>query len=115
MRSRPDLSLKEMALRLKRSYAWAKKWAKRLATAPADDAEILHSRSRARQTPHAEWNPLVVRRSEHFRQAPPRASSGPLAQRLFSPTSRVMSTSNVLRVLFLVPLAPSGKSSNAWG
>src|SRR6266849_762349 len=69
--SRPDLSLKQMAAILKRSYAWTKKWARRLATAPPDDVEILHSRSRARTTLPPDWNPLVLRRIEHIRQIPP--------------------------------------------
>jgi transposase InsO family protein len=71
IQSRPDLSLKQMAVRLKRSYAWAKKWARRLATAPPDDVEILHSRSRARKTPSPDWDPLVLRRIEQIRQIPP--------------------------------------------
>ncbi len=71
IQSRPDLSLKQMAVRLKRSYAWAKKGAKRLATAPPDDMEILHSRSRARKTPFPEWNPLVLRCIEQIRHIPP--------------------------------------------
>lgn len=61
--SRPDLSLKEIARRLHRSYSWAKDWAKRLATAPASDLEVLHSRSRARHTPSQDWDPMVLRRS----------------------------------------------------
>lgn len=71
IQSRPDLSLKQMAARLKRSYAWAKKWARRLATAPPDDVEILSSHSRARKTPFPEWDPLVLRRIEQMRLIPP--------------------------------------------
>jgi transposase InsO family protein len=71
MQSRPDLSLKQMAALLGRSYAWAKKWARRLATAPPDDVEILRSRSRARKTPPPDWDPLVLRRVEQIRQFPP--------------------------------------------
>ncbi len=71
MHSRPELSLKQMAEQLKRSYAWAKKWAKRFLSAPVDDVEILHSRSRARQTPFPGWHPQVWRCVEQIRQIPP--------------------------------------------
>lgn len=71
LHSRPDLSLKEIARRLNRSYRWAKDWAKRLATAPPDDLEVLRSRSRARHTPPEDWNPLVLRRLEQIRLHPP--------------------------------------------
>jgi len=71
LHARPDLSLKEIARRLKRSYAWAKEWAKRLAAAPVDDLEVLHSRSRARRSSPEDWHPLVLRRIEHIRLWPP--------------------------------------------
>src|SRR5258708_37531018 len=69
--TRPDLSLKEIARRLKRSYTWAKDWARRLAAAPVDDLDVLHSRSRARRTPPDDWDPLVLRRIEPMRLFPP--------------------------------------------
>ncbi len=56
--TRPDLSLKQISAQLGRSYNWVKKWARRLATAPPEDLEVLHSRSRARQTRPAGWDPL---------------------------------------------------------
>lgn len=34
LHTRPDLSLKQMAAQLGRSYSWAKRWAKRFAAAP---------------------------------------------------------------------------------
>jgi transposase InsO family protein len=71
LRTRPDLSLKQVAVRLKRSYSWTKKWAKRLAQAPPDDLAVLQSHSRARHTPQPEWNPLVLRRIEQIRLHPP--------------------------------------------
>ncbi len=71
LHSRPDLNLKQMALTLKRSYTWVKKWAKRLATAPPDDVEILKSRSRTRSTLFPQWDTLVIRRIEQIRQNPP--------------------------------------------
>lgn len=71
LRTRPDLSLKQMAHHLNRSYSWVKDWAKRLACAPPDDLAVLQSRSRARHTPYQEWDPLVLRRLEHLRLFPP--------------------------------------------
>jgi transposase len=71
LHTRPDLSLKEIAQRLHRSYNWAKDWAKRLASAPADDLDVLRSRSRARHTPPQQWDPMVLRRLEHIRLWPP--------------------------------------------
>src|SRR5262245_17351396 len=71
IRTRPDLSLKQIAARIGRSYSWAKEWARRLATAPPDDLEVLHSRSRARKTPAPGWDPLVLRRVEQIRLFPP--------------------------------------------
>ena len=69
--SRPDLSLKQITAQIGRSYSWAKKWAKRLAAAPPEDLEVLHSRSRARKTPPPGWDPLVLRRIEQIRLFPP--------------------------------------------
>jgi transposase InsO family protein len=69
--TRPDLSLKQIAAQIGRSYSWAKKWAKRLAQAPPEDLEVLHSRSRARKTPAPSWDPLVLRRVEQIRLLPP--------------------------------------------
>ncbi len=51
LRTRPDLSLKQIEARIGRSYSWTKKWARRLAAAPPEDLEVLHSHSRARKTP----------------------------------------------------------------
>ncbi len=69
--TRPDLTLKDMAQRLGRSYSWAKKWVKRLAQASADDVSVLHSQSRARHTPFPAWDPLVLTRIEQIRLLPP--------------------------------------------
>lgn len=71
LRTRPDLSLKDIARYLHRSYSWVKDWAKRLAAAPPDDLEVLRSRSRARHTAYQEWNPLLLRRLEQLRLFPP--------------------------------------------
>ncbi len=71
LQSRPDLSLKEMAARVGRSYSWAKKWAKRLASAPPDDLAVLVSHSRAHRAPYPTWDSLVLRRLEQIRLLPP--------------------------------------------
>ena len=71
LHTRPDLTLKQMAALLGRSYDWARKWAKRLATAPPDDVEVLSSQSRARKTPPPTWDSLVLRRIEQIRLHPP--------------------------------------------
>ncbi len=71
LHTRPDVSLKQMAMQLGRSYSWAKRWAKRLSGAPPDDLEVLHSHSRARKTPPPGWDPLVLRRIEQIRLFPP--------------------------------------------
>src|SRR5689334_25196347 len=69
--TRPDLSLNEMATLLKRSYSWAKRWAKRLREASPTDQAVLRSRSRARKTPVPDWDPEVLQRIEAIRLAPP--------------------------------------------
>jgi hypothetical protein len=69
--TRPDLTLKAMVTRLGRSYSWGKKWAKRLAQTSVNDVSVLHSPSRARKTPFAPWDPLVLARIEQIRIAPP--------------------------------------------
>ena len=66
----PPLSLKQIAAQIGRSYSWAKKWAKRLAQAPPEDLEVLHSRSRARKTPAPAWDPLILRCVEQIRLCP---------------------------------------------
>jgi hypothetical protein len=93
IRSRPDLTLKQMAVALKRSYTWVKKWAKRLATAPPDDVEILKSRSRARHTPFPEWDALVIRRIEQVRQNPPEGlqrTPGPMSILYYLPRDEAL-------------------------
>jgi hypothetical protein len=69
--SRSDLSLKDMAVLLKRSYSWAKRWSKRLLQASPTDLAVLHSRSRARKTPPPDWDAQVLQRIEEIRLHPP--------------------------------------------
>src|SRR5258708_5263426 len=71
LRSRPDLTLKQMAALLGRSSDWARKWVRRLATAPPDDVQVLSWQSRARKTPPPTWDALVLRRIEQIRLHPP--------------------------------------------
>jgi len=71
LRSRPDLTLKQIAALVGRSYDWVRKWAKRLAAVPPDDVQVLSSRSRARKTPPPAWDALVLRRIEQMRLHPP--------------------------------------------
>jgi transposase InsO family protein len=71
LQTRPDLTLKEMAKRVGRSYGWAKKWAKRLSAASPDDLAVLVSHSRAHKTPYPTWDALVKRRIEQIRLLPP--------------------------------------------
>jgi hypothetical protein len=71
LQSRSDLSLKDMATLLKRSYSWAKRWAKRLQQAPPTDLAVLCSHSRARKTPPPDWDAQVLQRIEEIREHPP--------------------------------------------
>src|SRR5579859_7194788 len=71
LQTRPDLTLKDIATRIGRSYSWVKKWAKRLAAAPANDLAVLCSRSRAHKTPYPTWDPLVLARVEQIWLLPP--------------------------------------------
>ena len=119
IQTRPDLSLKEMARRVKRSYTWAKDWAKRFKTAPPQDLEVLHSRSRAPHTPPEEWDPLVVRRIEQIRLHPPEGlqrTPGPKAVLYYLPRDPELkekgcqlpkSTSTVWRILTKLGLIAS--------
>lgn len=71
LQTRPDLTLKEIAKRVGRSYGWAKKWAKRFSAAPPDDLAVLVSHSRAHKMPYPAWEALVFRRIEQIRLLPP--------------------------------------------
>ena len=88
LRSRPDLSLKQIAVLVGRSYDWTRKWAKRLNAAPAHDVHVLISQSRARKTLPPTWDPLVLRRLEQLRLHPPeglRRTPGPKALLYYLP------------------------------
>lgn len=98
LHTRPDLTLKQMAALLGRSYDWARKWAKRLATAPPDDVPVLSSQSRARKTPPPIWDSLVLRRIEQIRLHPPEGlqrTPGPKALLYYLPRS----TSTIWKLL----------------
>lgn len=116
LHTRPDLSLKEMARRLNRSYTWVKDWAKRLAQAPPNDWDVLNSRSRARHTPAPEWDPLVLRRLEQLRLPPPEGLQRTPGRH---PPCCITcpATANCKRrgVVCPNPPARSGRCSSSWG
>src|SRR5690348_14105205 len=116
IRTRRDLSLKQIAAQIGRSYSWAKKWANRLTQAPPEDLEVLHSHSRARKTPAASWDPLVLRRVEQIRLLPPEGLQrlpGPKAILYYLPRDQLLrergcrlprSTRTVWKILRLLGL-----------
>ena len=70
-RSHPRWSHQDLADATHRSRGWVKKWVKRLRRAPPDDAQVLHSRSRARRQPPPALSPLVIDRILEIRDQPP--------------------------------------------
>ena len=115
IRTRPDLSLKQIAAQIGRSYGWAKKWARRLAQAPPEDLEVLHSRSRARKTPAASWDPLVLRRVEQIRLLPPeglqRTPGRHQPSCIICPETSSCTNEDAAS---LAPREPSGSSCTGW-
>jgi Integrase core domain len=71
VRAEPGWSEPRLAQELGRSLSWVKKWRRRLAQAPADDEEVLHSRSRARVHPSPAVPQVVVDRILDIRDRPP--------------------------------------------
>ena len=113
--SRADLSLKQIAAQIGRSYSWAKKWAKRLSLAPPEDLEVLHSRSRARKTPAPAWDPLVLRRVEQIRLFPPEGlQRTPGRHQPFCITCLAMSSCASEVVACPARHEPSGSSCTGW-
>ncbi len=51
LRTQPHWTQRTYADAIGRSVDWVKKWTKRLRVAPADDATVLRSHSRARKQP----------------------------------------------------------------
>jgi hypothetical protein len=67
----PDWGPKELAEAVGRCLSWAKKWLKRFSLAPADDQDVLRSRSRAHHTPYRKVPQAVVQRILEIREEPP--------------------------------------------
>jgi len=64
LRQSPQWSNAQYAQALGRSVSWVKKWKKRLRLAPAEDMEVLLSRSRAHHSPYPRWHPQVLQGSK---------------------------------------------------
>ena len=71
LHTQPTWTLQDFADATHRSRGWVKKWVKRLRRAPPDDAQVLHSRSRARRQPPPALSPLVIDRILEIRDQPP--------------------------------------------
>ena len=71
LRSHPTWPYQEYADQIGRSYAWVKKWVKRLLAAPPDDEAVLWSRSSARKHPSPPFDPAVIERILAIRDEPP--------------------------------------------
>ena len=71
LRTHPTWPYQEYADQIGRSYAWVKKWIKRLRTAPPDDDSVLWSRSSARKRPSPSFDPAVIERILALRDDPP--------------------------------------------
>ena len=67
----PDWGPKELAEAVGRCLSWAKKWLKRFSLAPADDQDVLRSRSRAHHTPYRRVPQAIVQRILEIREQPP--------------------------------------------
>jgi hypothetical protein len=69
----PQWTHHELAAALRMSRSWVSKWLQRLRQADPQDVMVLHSRSRARQTPPVSIasQPAVVQRILEIRLAPP--------------------------------------------
>jgi hypothetical protein len=70
-RQHPNWTQEELALTVGRSRSWVAKWLARLKDTAPEDLRVLHSRSRARQTPLPSLPPGVVERILSLRDAPP--------------------------------------------
>ena len=71
MQQHPDWSHPEFARQLRRSVGWVKKWRKRLAAAPPDDAPVRWSQPNRRRSAPVVFDPAVVRRILEIRDTPP--------------------------------------------
>jgi hypothetical protein len=107
----PAWTLKQLAQEMGYSYNWVRKWCKRLAAAPPDDATCLCSLSRARKTPPPPIAPEVVKVILTLRHDPPEGlqrTPGPVAIKYYLPRDQELqvkgyhlptSTSTIWRIL----------------
>jgi hypothetical protein len=78
----PTWPYQEYADQIGRSYAWVKKWVKRLSAAPPNDEAVLWNRSCARKHLPQPLHPAVIERILDIRDHPPehlRRTPGPKA------------------------------------
>jgi hypothetical protein len=71
MRQHPHWTNPLDAQAVGRSLSWVKKWKVRLSLAPADDLQVLLSRSRAHHAPYPRWDLPVIHRLGEMREQPP--------------------------------------------
>jgi hypothetical protein len=71
MRQHPHWTNPQFAQAVGRSVSWVKKWKVRLRQAPADDLQVLLSRSRAHHAPSHRWDLPVIQRLGEMREEPP--------------------------------------------
>ena len=112
--SRPDLSLKQIAARIGRSYSWAKKWARRLAEAPPETLDVLHSRSRAARRHRqigTRWCSIAWSKFACSRR---RGSNVSLVRRRFCIICLAMSSYKREDAASLAPHVPFGNCSVDW-
>lgn len=82
LRAHPTWPYQEYADQIGRSYAWVKKWVKRLSAASPGDETVLWNRSSARKHPPPPLHPAVIERILAIRDSPPenlRRTPGPKA------------------------------------
>jgi len=107
----PNWTYEQLAQETGYSYNWVRKWCKRLAAAPPDDATCLCSYSRARKTPPPSIAPEVVTAILTIRDDPPESLQripGPVAIKYYLPRDEALkatgyhlptSTSTIWRIL----------------
>ncbi len=71
LRENPSGSIRQQMEQTGRSRSWVKKWRKRLRTAPAENEQVLHGLSRARNCPPGSISLAVVERILDIRDNPP--------------------------------------------
>src|SRR5579864_1944287 len=71
MQTHPTWTQAQLAQATGMSESWVRKWKKRLASAPANDEEVLHGLSRAPHHPPPRLDPQVVEQILQMRDEPP--------------------------------------------